>query len=260
MTEKPDETVSLSKSQDAEPSDSPSLARPRTVLLAAVALVVGGLASLIAALDLYGLGDWLRREQIKSDKKAKPPKHHTAAQLDHLVSQQQSGALIGSIIVMLAVLFLAYGVFRGRHWSRWAVIAFWFLASFTGTLVGIGAVLNVGSSAPAAFRLPAFVAGAAMIVAVAYVNLRPSTEYFAAHRPVAAPGAPVRRGLFAPRVPTRSVSASAALKSNAATRGEAYVQRQRAKKRAADNRESVARGAELARQRAKASKSRRVEQ
>jgi hypothetical protein len=47
--------------------------------------------------------------------------------------------------------------------------------------------------------------------------------------------------------------------STAADRGEAYLQKQKAKKRAAANAESVARGAELARNRAKASKSRRIE-
>jgi hypothetical protein len=50
-----------------------------------------------------------------------------------------------------------------------------------------------------------------------------------------------------------------AVTSTAASRGEAYVQKQRAKKRAAANAESIARGAELARTRAKASKSRRIE-
>ena len=57
----------------------------------------------------------------------------------------------------------------------------------------------------------------------------------------------------------RPGAAKGVLSSSAATRGEAYVERQRSKKRAAANQESIARGAELARSRAKASKSRRIE-
>lgn len=253
------EPVSMSKE-----SPGPELARPRTVLLATGALVLAGIAAIVASLDLYGLGSWLRREQVKADAKAKPVKHHTAAQLDHLVSQQQSGALIGSVIAAVICGFLAFSVFRGRHWSRWGVIGFWFLASFTGTLIGIGAVFNIGSSAPVGFKLPAFLAGAGMIAAVVLANLRPSTAYFLAHRPEPVAGAPARRGLFAPRTPPPSgrtpARSKSVLGSTAASRGEAYVQRQRAKTRAAANADSIARGAELARQRAKASKSRRVEQ
>jgi hypothetical protein len=77
--------------------------------------------------------------------------------------------------------------------------------------------------------------------------------------------------LFAPRTPpgggrtaagdtgSATAKAKSALTSSAASRGEAYVERQRAKKRATANAESIARGAELARSRAKASKSRRIE-
>ncbi|HKC29485.1 MAG TPA: hypothetical protein VKB75_15835, partial [Jatrophihabitans sp.] len=106
----------------------------------------------------------------------------------------------------------------------------------------------------------------------AFVNMTPSTQYFALSRPERPAGAPQRRGLFAPRPPAtprtgssgaRSSAvgsrAKSVLNSSATTRGEAYIQKQRAKKRASANAESVARGAELARNRAKASKSRRIE-
>ena len=46
--------------------------------------------------------------------------------------------------VMVALAILATSVYRGRHWSRWAVVAFWILASFTGTVVGIGTSLSLG--------------------------------------------------------------------------------------------------------------------
>jgi hypothetical protein len=242
--------------------------RPRQVQAAVAALVASALAALIAAVSLFGQRAWLTREQLKANAKAKPKIHETAAKLHHQVSQQQSGALIGTIIVVAAISVLALSVYRGRYWSRWGVVAFWLLASFTGTVVGVGTVLSVGSSVPAAFKVPAFLAGAFLIVAVVLVNFRVSTEYFALTKPVRASDMPQRRGLFAPRTPPQAGRAPAAarpgaakgvLTSSAATRGEAYVERQRSKKRAAANQESVARGAELARSRAKASKSRRIE-
>jgi hypothetical protein len=71
--------------------------------------------------------------------------------------------------------------------------------------------------------------------------------------------------LFAPRVPPEprpgrpGAKVTGVLASSAATRGQARADRARAKNRAAANAESIALGAELARKRAKASKSRRTD-
>jgi hypothetical protein len=286
----------------------PAGPRPRTVLYAVVAMVLSASAALIAAVVLYGQSHWLQHEQAKSnsssvktlvasaESSASKAGHDTASaaasasasatkkyplggsKLHHQVTQQQSGALIGSVILVLATAMLSFGVYRGRHWSRWAVVAFWFLASFTGTFAGVTYIFAIGGSLPAPFKVPLFVSATSLLVAVLLVNLKPSTAYFAANRPA---NAPARRGLFAPRVPsgggaarggaTRGGAArggaapgtkgpvSKTVTSTAAGRGEAFVQKQKSKKRAAANADSVARGAELARNRAKASKSRRIE-
>ncbi len=282
---------------------TPAGPRPRTVLYAVVAMVLSAAAALIAAVVLYGQSHWLQREQAKSNSSsvktlvanaassASKAGHDTASaaasasasatkkyplggsSLHHQVTQQQSGALIGSVILVLAAAMLSFGVYRGRHWSRWAVVAFWFLASFTGTFAGVTYIFAIGGSLPAPFKVPLFVSATSLLVAVLLVNLKPSTAYFAAHRPA---NAPARRGLFAPRVPPAGGAArggaarggartgakgqaAKAVGSTAAERGESYLQKQKSKKRAAANAESVARGAELARNRAKASKSRRIE-
>ena len=298
MDEQPDKVppVSLNKT----PSAAPAAQRPRTVLWAVIAMGVSAVAALIASAVLYGQSHWLTKEQAKSNssavssavasasKSASSATHDVpsaaasasasatkkyplgGSSLHHQVTQQQSGAVIGSLILVVAMSILTFGVYRGRHWSRWAVVAFWFLASFTGTFAGITYIFAIGGSLPGPFKAPLFVSATSLLVAVILVNLRPSTEYFALSRPARPAGAPQRRGLFAPRPPAGAgrtggtgggarAAVGKTLASNAETRGEAYVQKQRAKKRAAANAESIARGAELARNRAKASKSRKLE-
>jgi hypothetical protein len=296
--------VSMSKAPagDAGPASAP--ARPRTVVGVVAAMGASSLAALIASASLFGQRDWLTTQQVKANSTAiskavssavakasgspsdvasrasvsasnsatsKYPT--TAAGVHHQVSQAQSGALISTVVLVIAMSLLAWTVYRGRHWSRWGVVAFWFLATFTQTVAGLFTLLAVGSSSvPLPFRVPAFFSSLFLIIAVILVNMRPSLAYAAASRPPTHAGAPARRGLFAPRVPPaggRTAGparqgeprrARTALTSNAASRGAAYVEKQRAKKRATSNAESVARGAELARSRAKAaSKSRRVE-
>jgi hypothetical protein len=258
--------VSMSKA----PADAGPVAstRPRTVVVAVALMGLSGVAALVAAVSLHWQHDWLAREQRKADVKAS--KYHTTSEMNHLVSQQQSGALIMSTVLTLAIFVLAFSVYRGRYWSRWGVVAFWFLASFSGTFAGFTYAFAIGSSVPNAFKLPVFLCSVSLIAAVVLVNLRPSTEFFALSKPKPVAGAPARRGLFAPRTPVdrsrprtaRTAAAptkAAALKSSAASRGETYVRKQRSKTRATANAESIARGAQLARSRAKASKSRRID-
>jgi hypothetical protein len=274
-------------------ADPQAAVRPRTVVAATIALAVSALAALGAATVLFGQGDYLHREQAKTNSSAaasavskavaaassshsdtagaaasassvNATKYPTSgAKLDDQISQQQRGGLIMSLVRMLATGFIAYGVFRGRHWSRWGSLAFWAIASFTGTFAGFTWLLSIGSSLPGPFKACTFLAALAMLAAVVLCQLRPSVEFFALSRPTHGAG-PQRRGLFAPRVPpggarerpgsrTKSV-----LTSSAADRGEAYIEKQRSKKRSNTNAEAIARGAELARSRAKAaSKSRR---
>jgi hypothetical protein len=245
-------------------------------MLAVGALVLSGVATLIAAIALRGQRSWLegdRTKAIRDAVKKAQAKHESAKQIADLrkptphdyASQAMSSQLIGGLLVVAVVAFLAYGVYRGRHWSRWGVTGFWILGTFTGTAVGLFTVLNVGASIPAAYKVPSFVAALALLVAVVMVNMKASTSYFAMSRPVPPAGAPPRRGLFGPRPtpgaarpgkPDRAAGKSV-LTSSAASRGDKYVDRQRSKKRANTNADAIARGAELARSRAKASKSRR---
>ena len=287
--------VSMTKASSSDDGAAATASRPRTVLAATIALGISGLAALGAATALYGQTGWLHDKQSEANSKAatsaiasarssaasathdvsqatasaasvNATKYPTSgSRLDDQVHQQQNGALIMSVVLVVAIGFMAYGVFRGRHWARWGMIAFWAVASFTGTFAGLLYLVAVGSDSPAPFKALSFVSAAALLAAVVLCNLRPSFQYFALSRPTHA-GAQ-RRGLFAPRVPqgdlrrppgSRVGKPTSPLTTSAADRGDAYLEKQRAKKRsAAANAEAIHRGAELARSRAKASKSRR---
>ena len=276
--------------------------KPRQVLIAAVALGVTALFSVITALGIGTQKDWIHHQSVKANTSAvasavssaskgaakksqdvssavasasssAEKKYPTSGKkLDDSVDSAVRSSYIGTVFTVIVLGILAFGVFRGRHWSRWTVTGIYVLSLFTPLGIGplnlVGAILGGGE--PAAIRIPSLVAGLAMLVAVVMVNLRPSVEFFALSRPAPRPGTPQRRGLFSrpaggpargnqPQRAAGSVSLNKgrAAANNQSTKTDTAADRQRAKKRATT--EAVARGAELARNRAKASKSRRTE-
>lgn len=245
----------------ADPAEKPS--PPRFVLLAAGALVLSGLAAVGAALSLFGLKDWLFDSITKANKDAKPKDKKSVPELHDQVDLTVKSQLIATAVVLVALIVVALAVYKGRYWARWGVLGLWVLATFTGTLAGLVSVASIASDQPLGFKLPAFVSGVLFVAAVVLTNLRPSTEYFNHNRPVrpnrAGGGAP-RRGLFAPREAAPAGRGGAARGSAGAVSAQekpsGAPDRSRSKQRA--NADAVAKGAELARTRAKASKSRRT--
>jgi len=302
-TNEPPAGVPMRKAAAGRPdaaASAPRPPRPQTVSIAIVALGITALFSIIAALGWSSERDWIKSEVHKNNASAvasaassasasaakkgqdvakasasasssavkKNP--ISASKVSDQAGKQVQSVYISSLFGVLVLGFLAYGAFKGRHWTRWGVTGFYVIATLTG--IGFGLLTFVtsvlGSGAPLAIRLPTLVAALAMLVAVVLVNLRPSVQFFALSRPVPPAGAPQRRGLFGPRPPragqpqraanTRPAAGGRASAGTAAKAAAAKdAERQRAKKRA--NADSVARGAELARSRAKASKSRRTE-
>lgn len=368
MTYKPASRVTLQKSADGAPATPAVTApRPTTVTAAAVALILAGLLSIVAALTLFGLHDYLVKTGtknnppvpltssvitstgnafsafLKSDLTAHPalastsvaaratdaqnwvtnhlPKSHvqssdissqaskmhdavnsslsgvtgnslSAQQItnqasrltstftknltdlmngqakhlshDEIVSQANNApkaALPPNVIVLVVLGLVAAALWRGKYWSRWAVLGVWILATIGGTYAGISGLLGIGAAIPGSFKTAVVLASLAMLAAVILVNLRSSTAWFDAHRPA---GAAQRPGLFGgPRsTPPRRVepapASSTAAKPPVENRtSAAAADRAKAKQRASAD--AVARGAELARSRAKAaSKSRRT--
>lgn len=176
-----------------------------------------------------------------------------ARDLTDSISSQQKSALIRSIVVFVALGVAAAATFRGRHWARWATLGLWVLATFTGTLAGLGSVISVAADIPLLLKVPAFISGLALVVAVVLTNLRPSVAFFNIGRPDRG-NRPQRRGLFSPAAArTPATKATPAPDKPAGSAGP-----DRARTKARTSEAAVAKGAELARTRAKASKSRRT--
>jgi hypothetical protein len=240
-----------------KPAVSADIPRPNTITYAVIALAVTGASAILAALTLFGVKPWIEKSVRESDAKAKPPITRTSSEMHDHVSQIVVSQLVANIVLALALAFIAYGVWRGRPWSRWGVVGVWIIGTYTGTLAGIASIFAVGGDAPGAFKVTAFLAGLAMVAAVFLVNLRPSTQYFTAHKPAAAQGVaprPSLRELFAPRGPRSTTTTAPAEKPAAKPAGAP-----KAKAKTRSDEAAVAKGAELARNRAKASKSRRTE-
>lgn len=182
----------------------------------------------------------------------------TYSQIRSNINKAPTQYLIINLILLVALVLVASAALRGTYWSRWAVIGLWVLATFAGSFGGISSLFYVGASFPGTFKLPVVLAGFFFLAAVITAFLPASSRYYNALRPA---GAPQRRGLFAPRVPPpprgKEPGRSAAANGNrTTTSAQAAADRSKAKQRASA--EAVAKGAELARSRAKAaSKSRR---
>ena len=271
-TSKPARAVSFRKgtpaSQGAAAAEGTPGVRPRPVLLAIGALVLSGLSAVAAAASLFQLRGWLDYTLHHPTKKPKKPL--TAKQIHDQVHSIPGSQLIASIVVLLAVSLVAWSIWKGRYWARWAVLAIWVLSSFTGTLAGLNSLFAITASIPNAFKLAAAASAFFMLVAVVCVMLPSSGKYFALTKPAGRAGAPARRGgLFSQRTAgstardqmppsgARPGSRSSRAAADAAA-ADAALDRSRTKKRT--NAASVAKGADLARTRAKAaSKSRRTE-
>lgn len=250
-------------SKDGTPPESAKPSPPQFVKLAAGALVLTGLASLVAALGLYGGKKALLANALVANKKLVGKKGHVdPATLPNAVDKAVTSVTIQAVVLILAVVVVARAALRGRYWARWAVLGLWVISTLTGTPGGISSLLNVGIDAPGLYKGAGFVAGLAFIGAVVLTSMRPSVEFFNLSKPPRASGAGGRRGLFAPRPAggaaprSRFEPRTPAATTPATTRPAGQPERSRSKQRA--NSEAVAKGAELARTRAKASKSRRT--
>lgn len=182
---------------------------PRTIRTTWIALLVAAAFSVLGPAAYFTARSWIEQQQTDSiNKKAITSSYTDAdkakdlANVAHNVSKALPIQVVFGVIGAALLVFLALKVRDGKYWSRWAVIGVWVLITLTGySSVGLGGVLVVASSAPAAVKITSFVGAAAYIVAIFAVNLRPSVLYLNASKPPRPDGAPSGGlgGLFRPR-------------------------------------------------------------
>lgn len=241
---------------------------PRTINLACIALVVEAVAWVGAALALKAstsaYTDYLFKHAYKNSKTKTRYLRSNHSDVKHIadqVSSDQRGLLSQAILGAVILLLLAYFLRRNRGASpaRWSVVIISFLMQ---TPFG---VLALSSELPTGFRVGQFVLGAMSIIALVLLFVPQSRAYFREVRDVLTAGMPARParagggGLFGrmmqppPPRPVKLDKQPAPGSSEPAAKSGVQD-----KKRA--EAAAVAKGAALARSRAKAaSKSRRME-
>jgi cytochrome c oxidase subunit IV len=237
-------------------SAPPKVTPPRSIDLLGGAMVLTALAMLAQGLATLGssatFGKILHDNIVKSNK-GKVPKDIAAQVTSQLHNFRVSGIVQGLLFVGVLGL-LAYMLRRPRTASgaRWATLI---------VLVLTRAPFNVvpQSGLPAAYEAATVLVGIAALATLVLLFVPSSAAYFRACRaatmPAGATARPGLSGLFGGRRPPRPAPATAPVTTSAAT--SKAPSRAKAKVRA--DAEAIARGAELARTRAKATKSRRSE-
>ncbi len=248
-------------------SDVPKrLPTPRTIDYACIALAVTAVALIARGLTLFGSTDKLNALMIKANNDAGSKKKvpYTPSQIAHDVHTYRQGAILQGVIigVALVLLLLAYRRTRTASGSRWAmliVMLFTFLPLSIIPVTGLPVVSNVAG----------VVVGLGAIAALGLVFIpKPSQQYFRDCRDALVPpelrGQPRpslfggrRAGLAGPG--GRAAAARAAAQTRAAeTSTDRTPGPSKARAKVRSDADAVAHGAELARSRAKASKSRRT--
>jgi hypothetical protein len=266
--------VSMAKKPPAAgpvaPGGSTPLAElPRTVQLTLVAVVAEVVFTIAHALAARGFTSQLTQLMIDANKHAKKPVKNFDAV--HALSQYRSGLLIQGLVVCAALLILGYSLRKPRAASgaRWGLLIVLVLTVQSNGPFTIFPISNY----PAPLQVLRTLIGVSSVVLIVGLLMPSSMRYFRACREATRPAGGAPRGLAglfgaraaggarpAPRAgaagrPVRGGRPGAAPSAEPVgtnpARGKA-----RAKVRA--DADAVAKGAELARNRAKASKSRRT--
>jgi hypothetical protein len=250
----------LTKSSDEPtPPEAPTL--PRTVKLVIVAVCAEVFFSLIRAVSMFGYTGQLKRLLVDTNKDAKHPKNpYTTTDIANDLHSVRVNGLWQGIIVAVALLLLAYSLRKTATASvtRWALLIVMIMTGGPFTVIP-------AKGLPVVPQVALVLAGLASITAIVLLFMPDSRAYFKAQAAArsgasVAAGMPPRPGLgslFRTRGMATTRPQPAATKRAAKTSPPGQSRTTKAKVR--NDAEAIARGAELARRRAKASKSRRTE-
>lgn len=258
-TAKPTEKVSMSKG--ARPVRPPveNIKPPRTIDLAGVALVVTLAIGIVRAFLMLGYTAQLTKFVRHANATSKSPdKHFTAADAAHAVHTVRTSGFVNAAVVAVALLLLLWAMRRTRSASisRWVMLI---VFVFTGLPLQVMPT----SELPGAVNAVGVIGGVAAIITLVLVFLPPqSQQYFKACKLANTPEQlrgqprPGLASLFGPKRQAGMNARTAAPAPKPAASDRPAAPKAKAKVRA--DSDAVAKGAELARSRAKASKSRRT--
>jgi len=245
---------------------------PRTVNLAIGAVLLQVFFVLLRAAAFFGFTDQLQRLLVKSnndlkvtDKNRKDPHTYVvhSHQVLHDLHSWRQNTLLNGVVIAAALVFLALSLRRVSMATitRWALVVVMFL---TGGPLDL---LQLSTNLPGPLKLLYALSAASALAAIVLLFLPESRAYFHAvsdlrrqqyanrygPRPAAAPR-PSLRTLFAPRMSPQSDAGQQA-QPTAPDKPTASGAKSKSRAEA----EAIERGARMARERAKASKSRRTE-
>lgn len=249
-----------SRAAAARKEPIPNLPLPNTVKLAMVGLVLVAIAVMARALVIYySSSSTLRTILIHANKTSKKPKKNYGVGADPQIVKDLHSLKVGyiplGILTIFVIAFLIFGLRRPRSasGSRWVMIVALFIP--TGAIVGFYSPYGY----PSLGRAAGYLMSIGSIGAIILMFLPASSEYIKACRDAALP--PELRGQPRPKLfgPRPTAAARPAASRPAARSAEASTGAGKSKSKARSDAEAVARGAELARSRARASKSRRTD-
>ncbi|HEV7193050.1 MAG TPA: hypothetical protein VGN35_07560 [Jatrophihabitantaceae bacterium] len=253
-------------SSNTDPDTAAAVPLPRTMRIALAAIVAQlALAALYAVLS-WPLASQLHDAVIKSNKKLKTPKvlcdpaHPLKGCLDvdKTVHAIQRSTLIITVVIGLVIAILLPRIRKGVRSSRTIYVAVTIISAMLGFSASPLSIVALFSGGPATPRVVAVLGALASIVAIAGLFLRETQRYFDLRSPRIPNPLGSRPGvgsLFRPRPPRPADERAPGMRTNP-NRGE-HRPPSRAKSR--NDADAIARGASLARSRAKASKSRRTD-
>lgn len=286
MGEESSKPVRLDKQSEHAETGAASgpIAVPRTIHLAVIAIAAELVFTLARALLMRGYTSELSQLLIKSNADAdKPKKPYGATQVAHDLSQLRNGVLWQGLLLIVIIGVLGYMLRKQRvaGAARWGLVVIIVLMRLPFAVIP-------SSDLPGVIEAAGVLMGLASIAVIVLLFVPPSMQYFRrlreanrpagaanrAARPPARPGlgslfAPRGSrggGLFSPRVPPPAAGRSrdddvldepdTDAGAQSGPQGARPTSKPKAKARADEA--AVARGAALARSRAKASKSRRT--
>jgi hypothetical protein len=241
-------------------SDAP--APPRSMQLALGAIIVQLVLAAVYAILSWPLANQLHDAVIKSNAKQKKPKVLCGAtrpggclDVDKTVHAIQRSTLIITVVIGLLIIFLMPRLRKGVRSSRTFYVAVTIISAMLGFSASPLSLVAVFSGGPVAPRVIAVLGAIASVIAIVALFVRESQRYFAQRSPNPLGPRPGLGSLFRPRPQAPRPDRVPGMRSNP-NRGE---NRPAARAKSRNDAEAIARGAALARSRAKANKSRRTD-